>query len=389
MMKTGLKGWAESNPFRKPTVPLVLSLLLGMAGCEKAKPPPTPPPEVEVLTVMAEDVPVYQEWIGSLEGFVNAQIRAQVSGYLMSQNYKEGSFVKKGDVLFQIDPRLFEAALAQAKAQLGMAEAQLGKTQLDVRRFTPLAKENAMSQEELDYAVQANLSAKASVDGARSEVERARLNLEFASVTSPVDGIAGVARAQIGDLVGPNSGNLTVVSTLDPIRAYINVSEQYYLNHLAEYLSGNAQNGKELELELILANGSVYPPKGKFYFLDRQVEIGTGSIQMAALFPNPGNVLRPGQYARVRARTEVRKGVMQVPQRAVTELQGSFLVDVVDAGNKVSVRPVRVGEQIGKAWVIEDGLKAGERIIVEGLQKVHADSVVSPRPVTQPVERQG
>jgi membrane fusion protein (multidrug efflux system) len=360
-----------------------------MAGCEKAKPPPTPPPEVEVMTVVAEDVPVYQEWIGSLEGFVNAQIRAQVSGYLMSQNYKEGSYVKKGDVLFQIDPRLFEAALAQAKAQLGMAEAQLGKTQLDVRRFTPLAKENAMSQEELDYAVQANLSAKASVDGARSEVERARLNLEFASVTSPVDGIAGVARAQIGDLVGPNSGNLTVVSTLDPIRAYINVSEQYYLNHLAEYLNGNAQNGKELELDLILANGSVYAQKGKFYFLDRQVEIGTGSIQMAALFPNPGNVLRPGQYARVRARTELRKGVMQVPQRALTELQGSFLVDVVDAGNKVSIRTVRVGEQIGKAWVIEDGLKAGERIIVEGLQKVHADTVVSPRAVTQPVERQG
>jgi membrane fusion protein (multidrug efflux system) len=364
--------------------PFAFVLLAGLAGCEKSKPSAaSAPPEVEVMSVTTEDVPVHQEWIGSLDGFVNAQIRAQVTGYLMSQNYKEGGFVKKGDVLFQIDPRVFAAALDQAKAQLAMAEAQLGKTELDVKRYTPLAKENAMSQEEMDNAIQASFVAKASVAAAKAEVERARLNLEFASVTSPVDGIAGVARAQLGDLVSSASGDLTVVSTLDPIKAYINVSEQYYLNHLAGYLNGSGQSGDDLELELILANGSVYPQKGKFYFLDRQVETGTGSIQVAALFPNPGNVLRPGQYARVRARTEFRKGVVLVPQRAVTELQGSFQVDVVDKDNKVSIRPVRVGEQLGKSWIIEDGLQSGERIIVEGLQKVRVDAVVNPRPVVE------
>ena len=357
--------------------------LAALCGCEKQQPAASAPPEVEVLTVFSEDVPMHQEWIGSLEGFVNAQIRAQVSGYLMSQNYKEGGFVKKGEVLFQIDARLFEAAVAQAKAQLGIAEAQLGKTELDVKRFTPLAKENAVSEEELDYAVQANLAAKASADAARAEVERAKLNLEFASITSPVDGIAGVAGAQIGDLVGPATGNLTVVSTVDPIRAYVNVSEQYYLTHLASYLNGTATNTEELELELTLADGRVHPSKGKFYFLDRQVEIGTGSIRVAALFANPGNVLRPGLYAKVRARTEIRKGVVRIPQRAVTELQGSFQVDVVGPDNKVTLRTVRIGEQIGKSWIVEEGLKPGERIIVEGLQKVRPDIVVNPRPTAQ------
>jgi membrane fusion protein (multidrug efflux system) len=367
----------------------VLGLLAGMTGCEKAKPPAAPPPEVEVTTVTTEDVPVYQEWIGSLEGYVNAQIRAQVSGYLMTQNYKEGNFVKKGDVLFQIDPRLFEVALQQGQAQLARAEAELGKAELDIKRYTPLTRESALSQEELDNAVQAGFVAKASVAAAKAEVGRAQLNLEFTKVTSPVDGIAGVARAQIGDLVSPASGNLTVVSTLDPIKAYVNVSEQYYLDHLAGYLNDGGRGGGDLDLELILANGSVYPQKGKFYFLDRQVETGTGSIQMAALFPNPANMLRPGQYARVRVRTEIRKGVVLVPQRAVVELQGSFLVDVVDKDNKVTIRTVRVGQQIGKSWIIEAGLKSGESIIVEGLQKVRADSVVIPKPVTTVAKNKG
>ena len=336
------------------------------------------------MTVAAVDVPVYQEWIGSLDGFVNAQIRAQVSGYLMSQNYREGALVKKGDVLFQIDSRTFDTALDQTKAQFDMATAQWGKTELDVKRFTPLAKDNAISQEELDDAVQASLVAKAAVEAAKAAVQQARLNVEFARVTSPIDGIAGLARAQIGDLVGPGSGNLTVVSTLDPIKAYFTVNEQYYLNHLARYLDENHAGGGDLQLELILANGAVYPQKGTFYFLDRQVEAGTGAIQMAALFPNPGNVLRPGQYARIRARTEVRKGVVLVPQRAVTELQGSFQVDVVDGANKVSIRPVRVGEQMGKWWIIEEGLKSGARVIVEGLQKVRPDAVVNPRAAAAP-----
>jgi len=364
-----------------------MALLLGVAGCKKAAPPPPPPPppEVQVMTVTLQDVPVYQDWIGSLDGFVNARIRAQVSGYLMSQNYQEGSLVKKGDLLFQIDPRPFAAALDQAQGQLGMAEAQLGRTELDVKRFRPLAISNAISQEELDDAVQSNLAARASVALSQAAKEQALLNLEFARVTSPIDGIAGLAQAQIGDLVGPATGNLTEVSTLDPIKAYITVTEQYYLDHLAAFAAGGGTDGGGMELDLILANGAVYPQKGKFYFLDRQVEPNTGAVTVAVLFPNPGNVLRPGQYARIRARTEVRKGVALIPQRAVTELQGSFQVDVVaqaNGSNVVSIRPVKVGEQMGNKLIIESGLQSGETIIVEGLQKAGPGKAVNPQPMT-------
>jgi membrane fusion protein (multidrug efflux system) len=368
---------------RRGVLLLAAALLTVVAGCKKADPPPPPaPPEVQVMTVLQQDVPVFQEWIGMLDGSTNAQIRAQVSGYLVDQIYKEGSFVKKGDVLFQIDKRVFKANLAQAQAQLDMAQAQFGKTELDVKRLTPLAKENAISQEELDDAVQANLAAKASVESAKATLSQNQLSLDFTDVTSPVDGIAGMARAQIGDLVGPSTGNLTEVSTLDPIKAYITVSEQYYLDHLAGYLNRTNKGDDKLELELILANGAVYPQKGEFYFLDRQVEPGTGAIQVAVLFPNPGNVLRPGQYARVRARTEVRKDVVLIPQRAVTELQGSYQVDVVaNAGgsNLVSIRPVKVGQQMSNMWIIEEGLKSGESIIVEGLQKATPGKAVTPQ----------
>jgi membrane fusion protein (multidrug efflux system) len=369
---------------RRGALLVAAALAIGVAGCKKADAPPPPaPPEVQVMTVALQDVPIYQEWIGSLDGSTNAQIRAQVSGYLVAQEYKEGGFVKKGDVLFQIDKRVFQAALAQAQAQLDVVQAQLGKAELDVKRLTPLAKQNAISQEELDDAIQADLAAKASLAAAQAATNSAQLNLEFASVTSPIDGIAGMARAQIGDLVGPATGNLTEVSTLDPVRAYITVSEQYYLDHLAAYLSRTNEGDAELELELILANGAVYPQKGKFYFLDRQVDPNTGAIQAAVLFPNPGNVLRPGQYARIRARTEVRKGVVLIPQRAVTELQGSFQVDVVaNAGgsNLVSIRPVKVGQQMSNLWIIEEGLKSGESIIVEGLQKATPGRAVHPQP---------
>jgi membrane fusion protein (multidrug efflux system) len=378
---------------RRAVLFVATALLGGGAGCKKADPPPPPgPPEVQVMTVALQDVPVYQDWIGMLDGFVNAQIRAQVSGYLMSQNYKEGSFVKKGDVLFQIDPRPFKAALDQAKGQVGMAEAQLGRTELDVKRFTPLASSNAISQEELDDAVQSNLAARASLDVAKAAREQAQLNLDFASVTSPIDGIAGLARAQIGDLVGPGTGNLTSVSTLDPIKAYITVTEQYYLDHLAGFAAEDSADGGGMELDLILANGAVYPQKGKFYFLDRQVEPNTGAIQVAVKYPNPGNVLRPGQYAKIRARTEVRKGVVLVPQRAVTELQGSFQVDVVTptgGSNVVSIRPVKVGPQMSNMWIIEEGLKSGESIIVEGLQKAGPGKVVNPQPVPIPASAKG
>ncbi|MGA2555155.1 MAG: efflux RND transporter periplasmic adaptor subunit [Verrucomicrobiota bacterium] len=361
------------------------ALLLGVAGCQKDAPEPPPaPPDVQVMTVTLQDVPIYQEWIGTLDGFVNAQIRAQVSGYLLSQNYKEGSLIRKGDVLFQIDPRPFAALVKQAEGQLGMAEAQLGRTELDVKRFTPLALSNAISQEELDDAVQSNLAARASVAMSQAAKQQAQLNLEFASITSPIDGIAGLARAQIGDLVGPASGNLTEVSTLDPIKAYITVNEQYYLDHLAAFAGGRGTGGGGMELDLLLANGAIHPYKGTFYFLDRQVEPGTGAMQVAVLFPNPGNVLRPGQYAKVRARTEVRKGVALIPQRAVTELQGSFQVDVVtktNSSNVVAIRPVIVGAQMSNMWIIESGLQSGESIIVEGLQKAGPGKAVNPLPM--------
>ena len=393
MQRIGLFNQRGPEIFRRKVFFAAMALLAGAAGCKKAgPPPPPPPPEVQVVTVALQDVPVYQEWIGSLDGSVNAQIRAQVSGYLLSQEYKEGSLVKKGDVLFRIDPRTFEAALNQAKGQLGMAEAQMGRTELDVKRFTPLAKDNAISQEELDDAVQSNLAAKASVATAQAAAQQTQLNLDFASVTSPIDGIAGMARAQIGDLVGPATGNLTEVSTLDPIKAYITVSEQYYLDHLAGYLNRTNAGDDELELELILANGAVHPKKGRFYFLGRQVEPSTGAIQVAVLFDNPGNVLRPGQYARVRARTEVRKGVVLIPQRAVTELQGSYQVDVVataGGSNLVSIRPVKVGEQTSNMWIIEDGLKSGESIIVEGLQKATPGKAVTPQPAKIPAPGKG
>jgi membrane fusion protein (multidrug efflux system) len=335
-----------------------------------------------VVTVQPADIPLYQEWIGTLDGYVNAQIRAQVTGYLMAQDYKEGTPMKKGDLLFQIDPRPFQAALNQARGQLAQAEAQCDKTELDVERYTPLAKEKAISQEELVDAEHASLVAKAVVASAKAAVETAELNLEFTKITSPIDGIAGMARAQIGDLVGPASGELTAVSTVDPIKVYYTVTEAFYMDYVNRYSdeTKRAEHERDLELELILANGTVYPHKGKFYFADRQVDVRTGALRLAGLIPNPGRVLRPGQFARVRAKTQVITGVLAVPQRAVMELQGNYQVAVVDAANKVSIRPVKVGDRFGNMWIIEEGLKPGERVIAEGTQKARAGTVVTPKP---------
>ncbi|MGO8698368.1 MAG: efflux RND transporter periplasmic adaptor subunit [Limisphaerales bacterium] len=354
-------------------------LTLWSASC-KEKPAAKPaPPKVQVLTIVPRDVPVFQEWIGTLDGYPNAQIRAQVSGYLLKQDYSEGSQVKKGDLLFEIDPRPFQALLDQASAKLAQDEAAFGKTELDVKRYTPLAKDQAISQEELDDAVQSNLMAKAAIAADKAAIENAQMNLGFTKIVSPVDGIAGTAMAQIGDLASPSSGVLTTVSTVDPIRAYFNISEQFYLLSFHQYASDPAKAG-DMQLELILSDGSVYPGRGKWVFLNRQVDVNTGTLLVAASFENPGSKLRPGQYALVRAKTEVRTNALLVPQRAVTELQGVYQVATVDPQNTVHIKTVKTGTQMGQDWLINSGLEPNDRVIVEGTQKVKEGTVVAPEP---------
>ena len=371
-------------------------ILLSSVGCGKSEQPQARPPEVEVVRVEQKDVPIWNEWVGTLEGFVNAQIKPQVTGYLLRQTYQEGSFVKKGQLLFEIDPRTFQAALDQAKAQRANAEGQLAqaeanqvKAQLDVNRYTPLAKEQAVSQQDLDNAVQGNVAAqaqvraaKAQIDAATAQMAAAQLNLGFTKIVSLIDGIVGVAQAQIGDLVGPTS-LLTTVSTLDPIKVYFPVSERGYLNYIKENPDAvkRAEQERHLGLEMILADGSRYPHEGSFSFADRQVDVKTGTLRLQGLFPNPGNILRPGQFARVRAITTTKKGALLVPQRAVTELQGGYQVAVVGKDNKVEIRPVKVGERIGPQWIIEAGLKPGERVVTEGVQRVKAGMTVNPKPL--------
>ena len=349
------------------------------------------PPIVMVAQVEQKDVDLYSEWIGTLAGEVNANVQAQVTGYLLRRNYQEGSSVRKGQLLFEIDPRPFQAALDQAEGQLAQAIAQLanaeavqGRTQLDVERYTPLAKEQAASQQDLDNANQNNLAAKATVatdkaqiKTAEAAVETAKLNLGFTRITSPVDGIADVARAQVGDLVSSNSGTLTTVSTLDPIRDYFTVSEQDYLQLKKQFSGSDKQRWK---LQLILADGSIYPHEGVFYFAGRAVDPNTGAIQLAALFPNPGNVLRPGQYGKVHAVVRTQKGALLVPQAAVTDLQGSYQVNVVGGDDKMAVRSVKVGDRIGTMWIIQEGLKPGERVVAQGQQALRPGTIVQTKP---------
>ena len=372
----------------------------------KATAQAAPRPVVVVAPVEQKDVPIYGEWIGTLAGQVNADVKAQVTGYLIKQDYREGSFVTTGQLLFEIDPRPFQAALDQAKGQLAQAEAQLiqdeaqlataeanqHRSQLDVDKYVPLAKVNAVSQQDLDNANQTNLANKAQVQAAKAAiaaakaqiqanqaaVETATINLNFTRVLSPIDGIAGVAQAQVGALVGTSSGPLTTVSTLDPIRDYFTVSEQSYLD-LQKRFSGSV--GRSWKLRLILADGRIYPREGTFYFADRSVDPTTGAIQLAALFPNPGNVLRPGQYGKIRAKVAVRKAALLVPQPAVTELQGSYEVAVVGQDDRVTIRTVKVGERVGTMWVIEEGLKPGEHVVVEGQQILQPGMAVQPKPV--------
>jgi membrane fusion protein (multidrug efflux system) len=374
-----------------------------------------PPPEVEVAVVEQKDLPVQREWIGTLDGLVNAAIKAEVNGYLLSQNYAEGSFVHKGQTLFQIDARPFQAALdqaqgqlaqakaqfnqaraawAQAQAQLASAEANQRKAQLDEDRYVPLAQQQAITQQDLDNAKQTNSSMKAQVNAAKAQVETAKaqieaadagiaaaagavetakVNLGFTKLSSPIDGIAGAATTQVGNLVGPASNAVTAVSTLDPIKANFTVSEQEYLS-----LTRNDALHK-LQLELVLADGTVHPQRGRFSFADRQVNPSTGAIQLTGLFPNPGNRLRPGQYAKVRADIGVRMGALLVPQRSVTDTQGNYLVAVVNPNNTIRFTPVQVGDRIGSKWVIESGLKPGERVVTDGLFKIRPGAQVNPK----------
>jgi len=357
-----------------------ITLLGGCAGKTEAAAPP--PPEVQVVNIQQKDVPVYREWVAILDGYVNADIRPQVSGYLLKQNYREGSLVHKGDVLFEIDRRPFEAALQQAQGQQAQAEAQLGKTTLDVQRDTPLAKQSAIPQAQLDNDIQANAAATAVVEANKAQVAQARLNLGFTKVRSLVDGVAGLAKGQIGDLVGPTS-LLTTVSQLQPIKVYFSISEQEYLPfaaRISEMTSGKRVAGRGKTLELILADGSVYPSKGSILIADRQVDLKTGTIRFAGAFDNPGGMLRPGQFARVRIPTALAKNALLVPQRAVMETQGSYQVAVVTPDNKASIRPVTVGERVGEMWIIKNGVQPSEQVIVEGFQKVREGSPVVPKP---------
>jgi RND family efflux transporter MFP subunit len=355
-----------------------------------------PPAEVMVAQVQQRDVAIYSEWIGTLDGLVNANVKAQVTGYLLEQDYQEGSFVQKGQLLFQIDPRPFQAVLDQAEGQLAQAKAQLAnaeavqlRNQLDVDRYTPLAKEQAASQQDLDNAIQNNLAAKATVATAKAQiqsaqaaVETARLNLGFTRLVAPITGIAGIAQLQVGALVDTTSAPVTTVSTVDPIKVYFTVSESEYLDFNRRFPteSGRAAELKRLPLDLVLADGTTYAHQGTVDYADRAVNQGTGAILIAGLFPNPGNILRPGGYGKVRAATRTESDALVVPQRAVTELQGSYQVAVVDSENKVSIRTVTPGDRTGSDWIIVKGLKAGERVVAEGAQKVRPGSQVNPKP---------
>ena len=385
-------------------------------GTSTAAATPPPPPEVHVAVVEQRDLPVRHEWIGSLNGLVNAAINAEVTGYLLRQDYAEGSFVHRGQLLFEIDARPFQAAvdqaagqlaqskaqltqvqagLAQAQAQLLSAEANQRRSQLDEEKYKPLFEDKAVTRQDLDNAVQTNqanlaqvAAAKAQVETSRAQIEAAaagvkaaeaaletaKVNLGFTRLTSLIDGIAGTANVQVGNLVTPSSAAVTTVSTLDPVKAVFTVSEQEYLS------LARADALHHLQLKLILADGSTHPRDGRFSFADRQVDPNTGAIQMTALFPNPGNILRPGQYAMVRAVTGEDKGALLVPQPAVSELQGGYEVLVVGNDNRVATRQVRVGDRIGTMWVITSGLKPGDRVVVEGQQKLRSGMQVQSKP---------
>lgn len=355
-----------------PCLLLAASAALILSGCAPQTQTAATVPDVVVTGVVQRDVPITEEWVGTLDGLVNAQIRAQVPGYLLRQAYADGSVVKKGDLLFEIDSRPFQAAYDQLKANFDKAE-------LDLKRATELVAKQVVSREDYDNAVQADLGAKAAL-------ESAQLNLDFTRILSPIDGIAGIASAQIGDLVGPGSGALTTVSTVDPIKVYFSVSEQSYLAFKREHPGGPGVLDN-VDLTLVLFDGSEYPLHGKLFAVDRGIDPGTGTLRVAGVFPNPQHLLRPGEYARVNAVVRVARGALLVPQRAVSELQGSYQVATVDADNHAHIVNVKVGARAGALWIVEGGLKPSDRVVEEGVQKVKEGTLVNPLPSAGVVEK--
>lgn len=355
-----------------------------LSGCSKSdKPVGPPPPEVLVTEVRQADVPIYNEYVGQLDASVNATIQARVQGYLVSQNYKEGQPVKKDDILFQIDHRPFEAALAQAKAAFMQADASAKQAESNAQRAAELFQRKVASEQERDNAVQSAAAARAQAEAQRAAVEQAQLNVDYTTILAPVDGIAGLTKVQVGDLI--NAGTtLTTVTKVDPIKAYFTVSEQRYSEYSNRYADPQEriEHEKELSFQLILADGSTYPHKGEMFAADNQVDVRTGSLRIAALFPNPGNILRPGQFARIRVLSETRKGALLVPQRAVTELQGTTQLAIVGPDNKTHIQPVKMGRRIDHEWIVDDGVKAGDRVVVEGVQKAREGTAVNPKPWT-------
>jgi membrane fusion protein (multidrug efflux system) len=401
----------------------VLALCFVLSSCDEKKEAaaPPPPPDVEVVEVVQKDVPIYREWVGTTIGERTAEIRGQASGYLVKQVYKDGSFVKAGDELFLIDARPLEASLMQAKgqleqakgqlalaktqveqqkAQLAKAEADAQRTQIEVTRYTPLAKDGAVSQQELDNAVQTNIANKALVNASNATIraaesnvtaqeanvaaaqafeDQAKVNLGFTKITAPIDGVAGIAQAQIGDLVGPQTGIvLTTISSIDPIKVTFPISEQEYMR-AASKVTELEKNPSEEILDLVMTDGTTFPQKGRISVADRQVDPRTGTITIQGIFKNPNRILRPGQFARVRAQVETKKGALLVPQRCVTELQGQYQIALVSPDNKIEVRNVKVGERVGSMWVVEEGLKPGEHVVYEGVQKARGGTVVKPK----------
>jgi membrane fusion protein (multidrug efflux system) len=367
-------------------------LVLHALGCSNGNvraATPSPPPVVEVAPVIQKDVPVQGEWVGTLEGYVNAQIQPQVSGYLIRQDYHEGALVKKGQLLFEIDPRPFQAVLDQAKGQLAQAEAHMANADLNVNRDVPEAEAHAIPQSQLDTDTQSLRGAKAAVEAGQAAVEQAELNLGYTRVVSLIDGIAGINTVQVGNLVGPSTV-LTAVSQVSPIKVYFPISEQEYLRMADGGGPGSVDfltHASRIPLQLTLADGSAYPHPGRIVFADRQVNTQTGTIQIVGEFPNPKNLLRPGQYARIQTPTGNLTGALLVPQAAVNQQQGTYQVTVVGADKRAQLRTVEVGPRVGALWVIMTGLKPGERVVAVGAEKAKEGELVNPTPYKETEER--